>query len=128
MFTGKKTVLLLAFLLLLTACIGAPTSEQSDPSETKIATCVILMSLNDDWHLVATELNENVKTEITVDQFETKLRDTMKTSCSFVFAKRDAPAKERLNSRIEKVCRDDLKNQNPYLGNSLHCRQALALQ
>ena len=119
MNASTLAVSIFSVLLSQSAHVAAAENTRSVPSKTEVATCLILTTMNDEWHWVSFDLKENFDAESTIAPFEKKLRDTMTSSCSFLFEDWDTPSRELLNLRINQVCTDDAENKNPFLGDGL---------
>ncbi|MEO1240845.1 MAG: hypothetical protein AAFX54_02965 [Pseudomonadota bacterium] len=126
MSIGKYFFAFLTFILSQATFGAAAENENVAPSETEVATCLILMTINDDWRYLTTELNESFDVESIVNPFEKKLRGAMASSCSFLFEDFNEESKALIDTRMKKICTDDAHGKNPYLGDGLHCKQALA--
>lgn len=117
------------FALLVSTLKTAPVeSEKNLPSETEIATCLTLMTVNDEWYWVSHELKEKLEAESVINSFEEKLRSAYYKSCEFFTYQWDDSSLQLINERINYVCKRDAGNNNPFLGGGLHCKQALAIE
>lgn len=126
MNTCKYFFVVLALAISQSTVVSAAEEKISIPPDSRIATCLVLMTMNDDWHELYFEINNKPDVKAIVSPFEKKLDAATNDSCTFLFEDWDAPSRTIINDKINEICSDDPGHSNPYLVNSLQCKQARA--